>query len=113
MKFKKTILIDLDGVLNKYSGNYDKNYIPEPQEGAKNFLKKLNKDFKIIVFTTRNIEKTKQWINENSLNLYISEVTNTKKPCYLIIDDRAICHKGNFNETLLNIEKFEVYWKIK
>ena len=28
-KISPTILIDLDGVLNNYSGNYDKNFIPE------------------------------------------------------------------------------------
>ena len=30
---KKTILFDLDGVLNKYDGNYDKAYIPPIKEG--------------------------------------------------------------------------------
>ena len=30
----KTILIDLDGVLNKYNGKYDENFIPEIREGA-------------------------------------------------------------------------------
>ncbi len=36
--YKPTILIDLDGVLNKYNGNYDKNFIPEINEKAKCFL---------------------------------------------------------------------------
>ena len=38
--YKPTILIDLDGVLNKYSGNYDKNIIPEMNENADIFLEK-------------------------------------------------------------------------
>ena len=38
--YKPTILIDLDGVLNKYNGNYDKNFIPEINENAKNFRRK-------------------------------------------------------------------------
>ena len=33
-KFKKTILFDLDGVLNTYDGKYDKNNIPPIKEGA-------------------------------------------------------------------------------
>ena len=33
--FKKTILIDLDGVLNAYDGKYDKNHIPSIKDGAR------------------------------------------------------------------------------
>ncbi len=35
---KKTILIDLDGVLNEYVGNFDKEFIPPIKQGAKEFL---------------------------------------------------------------------------
>ena len=38
VKMKKTILIDLDGVLNDYVGNYDKDFIPPIKAGAKEFL---------------------------------------------------------------------------
>ena len=38
MTKKKTILIDLDGVLNDYVGNYDKDFIPPIKAGAKEFL---------------------------------------------------------------------------
>ena len=31
-KFKKTILFDLDGVLNTYDGKYDENFIPNIKE---------------------------------------------------------------------------------
>ncbi len=51
---KKTLLIDLDGVLNEYKGNFDKGYIPPIKEGAKDFLKELSKDYEIKIFTTRN-----------------------------------------------------------
>ncbi len=36
--YRKKILIDLDGVLNVYSGDYDKNIIPDMKKGAKNLL---------------------------------------------------------------------------
>ena len=39
---KKTILIDLDGVLNTYTGNFDKDFIPPIKEGAFDFLKNLS-----------------------------------------------------------------------
>lgn len=108
---KKTILIDLDGVLNKYTGNYQEDIIPAPAQGAEDFLKTLSERFNIIVFTTRNYEITSKWLKENSLDKYISEITNIKKPCFLYVDDRAICHKGNFNSTIEQINNFNVYWE--
>ena len=38
----KTLLIDLDGVLNTYSGNYKDEKIPEPRKNVDTFLKKLS-----------------------------------------------------------------------
>ena len=46
-KYKKTILIDLDGVLNTYTGHFDENYIPEIKEGAEEFLKEIRKEYEI------------------------------------------------------------------
>ena len=51
---KKTILIDLDGVLNNYKGDFDRNFIPNIKEGAKEFLKEVTKKYTIKIFTTRN-----------------------------------------------------------
>ena len=36
---KKTILIDLDGVLNAYTGNYDERNIPSIKDGASELIK--------------------------------------------------------------------------
>lgn len=52
--FKRTILIDLDGVLNEYNGKFDENFIPLIKEGAKEFLESLSKNFEFKLFTTRN-----------------------------------------------------------
>ena len=38
---KKIILVDLDGVLNAYTGKFEANIIPPIKEGAKEFLEKL------------------------------------------------------------------------
>ena len=38
--YLKTVLIDLDGVLNNYK-KYEENYIPEIKEGALEFLEKV------------------------------------------------------------------------
>lgn len=39
-RYKKLLLIDLDGVLNLYNGNYDENKIFPIRDGAFLFLKK-------------------------------------------------------------------------
>lgn len=45
---KKTILLDLDGVLNTYDGNYEESYIPSIKDGAFEFIKELSKNYEII-----------------------------------------------------------------
>ena len=110
-KFKKTILIDLDGVLNTYTGNYDKDYIPPIKDGAFDFLKELSKDYEIKIFTTRNRLLTSKWLIENKIDNLITDVTNVKEPAYLYIDDRCICFNGNYKELKNIINNFNVWYK--
>lgn len=109
--FKKTILLDLDGVLNTYDGKYQKDHIPPIREGAKDFIRKIYEDFKIILFTSREKNIASEWITENELNDYISEITNIKKPAYLIIDDRCLNFKGDYQDLLSKIENFKPWYK--
>lgn len=110
-KFKKTILFDLDGVLNTYDGKYDKNNIPPIKDGAYKLIKELSEDYKIVIFTTRNSLIASKWIIENRLDNYIENVTNVKEPAYLIIDDRCINFKGDYEELKNKIKDFEVWYK--
>ena len=108
----KTILIDLDGVLNDYSGLYKENFIDKPKDNVELFLSKLAQNYNIEIFTVRNIELVKNWLKNNNLSRYIKEITNTKKSyASIILDDRAINFSGNFDVTLKEIEKFKPYWK--
>ena len=68
--FKKTILFDLDGVLNMYNGNYDENFIPPIKDGAYEFVKELSKDYKVVIFTTRDSILASDWIKDNNLAFY-------------------------------------------
>ena len=111
MKFKKTILIDLDGVLNKYSGNYDENYIPPIKEGAKEFLKNLSKEYEIKIFTARNKNLTKKWLIEFNVNEYISDITNVKEPCMVYVDDRCVTFDGNYENLANCINNFKPWYK--
>ena len=110
-KFKKTILFDLDGVLNTYDGKYDKNNIPSIKDGAYKLIKELSEDYKIVIFTTRNSLIASKWIIENGLDEYIENVTNIKEPAYLIIDDRCINFNGDYKELKNQIKDFEVWYK--
>jgi len=110
-KFKKTILFDLDGVLNTYDGKYDKDYIPPIKDGAYKLIKELSEEFKIVIFTTRNSLIASKWIIGNKLDEYVENVTNVKEPAYLIIDDRCINFDGDYNKLKEKIEKFEVWYK--
>ena len=107
----KTLLIDLDGVLNTYTGNYDPNYIPPIKKGAKEFLEKLSKNYKIKLFTTRDKTFATKWLTEENLENIIEDATNTKEPCYLYIDDRCIYFDGNFENLATQIENFKPHYK--
>ena len=111
LKYKKTIAIDLDGVLDEYNGKYNEDIIPNIKSGAKEFIIKLSKDYKLILFTTRNSEKAKEWLIENNINKYFYDVTNVKPLAYIYIDDRTLKFNGDYNKTLEEIKNFEVYWK--
>lgn len=107
----KTILIDLDGVLNEYKGIYDKNYISPTKEGTKDFLENISKIYDIKLFTTRNRLLASKWILDNELDKYISDITNVKEPAYLHIDDRCICFDGDFKKLFKEITDFKVWYK--
>lgn len=109
--YKKTLLIDLDGVLNKYDGKFDENFIPDMKEGAKEFLENLYETYNLKLFTTRNRLLAAKWLIANNLDSLISDITNVKEPSYLHIDDRCINFEGDFEKTIAEIDNFKPYWK--
>ena len=106
----KTILIDLDGVLNEYNGDFDENFIPEIRNGAKNFIKELSNNYVVKVFTTRNKILTVKWLIKYNLDKYVKDVTNVKEPALLHIDDRCINFCGNYDEVLEKVTNFSVWY---
>ena len=110
-QFKKAIAIDLGGVLDEYMGKYDVNKIPDIRNGAKEFIIKLSKDYKLILFTTRDSKLAKEWLIKNNIDKYFSDITNTKPLAYIYLDDRALKFDGNYDDTLNAIKNYKVYWK--
>jgi len=110
--YKKKILIDLDGVLNEYGKEpFDENFIPKIKNGAVEFIKEVSEIGELYLFTTRNLLLSSKWLLENNLDKYFKDVTNVKLPSFLYIDDRCICFKGEYKQTLEEIKNFKVYWK--
>ena len=108
---KKTILIDLDGVLNTYDGIYEEDYIPPIREGAFEFIKNLSVNYRLVLFTSRNLLLASRWLMENKLDKYIENVTNIKEPAYLIIDDRCINFQGNYDKIFNKIINYKAWYK--
>ena len=108
--YKKTILIDLDGVLSNYNGYFNENVIPDIKQGAYEFLQKLSLEYKIKIFTTRNKLLTAKWLINNNLSVFIDDITNIKEPAYLYIDDRCICFNDDYIDTISQINSFKTYW---
>ena len=107
----KTILLDLDGVLNTYNGYYTENFIPSPKKDTKDFLQRLSQEYKIVIFSTRTPELIEKWLKEYKLDKFINKITNIKIPAFVHIDDRCINFNGNYQETIEQIKKFKPYWK--
>ncbi len=109
---KKTILIDLDGVLNEYTGFFDEEIIPPIKRGAKEFLKLLAAQYEIKLFTTRNRLLASKWLIDNDLDEFISDVTNVKEPCWLYVDERCLTFDGDFSLLIKKINDFKPYYKV-
>ena len=109
--YRKTILIDLDGVLNEYTGDFDKDYIPPIKDGAKEFLENLSKNFDIKIFTTRNKILATKWLINNSIDQFVADITNVKDLAWLYIDDRCINFDGNFENLSNNINNFRPWYR--
>ena len=116
----KTIAIDFDGVIHKYSGGWkDGSIYDEPVEGAFQSIRALmDKGYSVFVFSTRSPHQINRWINGYLLTHdmyydsifsnygYIAEVipfwkkfwnkpnvlgiTKRKLPAQAYIDDRAV-----------------------
>lgn len=107
---KPTVCVDFDGVLNNYT-HYDENNCFTPREGAKEFLEKLSKDYRVVILTARRFDKVQRWLKNYGLHKYVFDVTNIKVPATAYIDDRAIEFNGDYEIILKQLESFKPYWK--
>ncbi|MEK6860403.1 MAG: helix-turn-helix domain-containing protein [Nanoarchaeota archaeon] len=112
-KLNKRISIDLDGTINDYLNWIGDDDFPTIKVGAKNFLEILfNDGYDLILYSARtNREGICSWLRKENLLEYFYLVTNTKLPCFVYLDDRAVQFNGNFGKALEEIRNFKPYWK--
>jgi len=111
---EKTIAIDFDGVIHKYSKGFqglESAYDP-PMAGARESIQDLiKKGYRLIIVSSRPVDVIKQWLKKEKMDHFFDDVTNTKHPARYYIDDHAIrFEKGDPNawsDTLKLIDKLE------
>lgn len=102
---KKTIAIDFDGVIHKYSkGWHDGTAYDVPMDGAIEGIKKLMEKYIVYVHTARPAQDVQHWfgvhtdlgteIIREDVKFYTNEhlvgISNRKLPAIYYIDDRAL-----------------------
>jgi hypothetical protein len=104
--------VDLNGVLDDYSGWRGADHFDPPRPGARVFLEALRqRGFQIVVFTTRYAGDVRCWLDAHGLGPFTDDVTNQKPAAHVFIDDRAICFRGDFEATLREVDAFAAHWE--
>ena len=80
--------------------------------GARAFLGALkDRGYEIMIFSARSpVELVKKFFKEQDLFRYVDGFTRTKLPARLIVDDRAVVFRGNFDQALREIDEFKPHW---
>jgi hypothetical protein len=112
MSDRPIIAIDLNGVLDDYTGWRGPEHWDAPRRGAADFLRTLReRGFRVVVHTTRWADDARVWLREHDLLQYVDEVTDRKVSAHVFVDDRAVCFRGDFDQTLRDIEAFRAHWE--
>lgn len=116
----KTLMIDFDGVLSHYDGNFREGQLGEPNPGALEAVKTyIENGFSVVVHTTRARDKAghdrvRYWLADHGFDALVVpnyiKVTAFKVPAVAYLDDRAITFKGEW-PAASDLEKFKPYWE--
>lgn len=106
------VCVDLNGVLDSYTGWKEPHHWDPPRPGAAEFLRALTeRGFVVVVFTTRHAAGVREWLRSHGLAHYVSAVTDRKPPAHVFVDDRAVCFDGDFADTLSRVVNFRAHWE--
>ena len=117
---KINIGIDFDGVIHKCSkGYYDGTIYDEPVEGSYEALKRISKDYTIIVNTCKakpdrglvngktGVTMVWEWLEKYDMSQFVSKVTSEKLRARAYIDDKGIRFK-NWKNMLISLEECDI-----
>jgi hypothetical protein len=106
------VCVDLNGVLDAYTGWQGAAHFDPPRPGARSFLEALrDRGYRIVIFTTRYDLDVRAWLETHALADLIDEVTDRKPAAHVFVDDRAVCFRGDFDRTLQDIDAFSAHWE--
>jgi hypothetical protein len=112
MAARGLVCVDLNGVLDAYTGWRGPDHFDRPRPGARAFLDALRaRGFDVVVFTTRHPDGVWAWLREHGLADGVADVTDRKPAAHVFIDDRAICFRGDFDSTLTEVDRFAAHWE--
>jgi hypothetical protein len=108
----RVVCVDLNGVLDRYTGWQGEHHWDPPAPGAREFLRGLHEHgWRIVIFTTRHYLDVQRWLSRHGLFEYVNEITDTKPAATVFVDDRAVCHRGDFASTLEQVLGFTAHWE--
>ena len=110
-KLPRTVCLDFDGVLHSYrSGWRGAETIPDPPiHGTKEAVARLRQSYRVVVYSARCRSRegrlaVENWLRKHEID--VDEVCDHKPPALVYVDDRAICFRGDWEETLTDIRRF-------
>jgi len=115
---KKNICIDFDGVIHAYREGWkgETEIYDDPTAGCIPAIYELREIYRVVILSSR--AKTKegkdaieQWLKKHSIPY--DEVTNNKVPADIYVDDRGMQFKGNWYETIKEIENYDHWFRGK
>ncbi|HEX9985131.1 MAG TPA: hypothetical protein VGF69_17870 [Thermoanaerobaculia bacterium] len=109
---RRIVCVDLNGVLDQYTGWKDPRHWDPPREGAAAFLQALNdRGYGVVIHTTRYRDDAESWLRQHGLLELVTEVTDRKLAAHVFVDDRAVCFRGDFARTLEEVDGFRAHWE--
>jgi hypothetical protein len=105
----KTIAVDFDATIHEYNGFDGDDPQGEPIPGAREGIRELMKDCRVVVFTARKPEFVKRWLERKGFPPL--HVTNEKSPSFTaILDDRGLNFGGNWETAVRQLKGFRPWW---
>jgi len=105
MSFLKTVCVDFDGVIHAFISPWTQGCEVHdgPVPGAIDFLHELERSsLRTVILSSRvndsgGEDAIRAWLKQQGFKSYQTiEITATKPPACLYIDDRAYCFEGTF-----------------